>query len=117
VIIVLDFPDMSLSPNRKAGKHWTASKKAKDARAQAAFYSAKEAIAREGKPKSVSALEISFISPDKRKRDLDNLLSAIKCDLDFICRAIGIDDSVFNVVTLRRGYRKGLGQTIVRIIE
>ncbi len=115
MILCLPFPDMSLSPNRKNGKHWTTTKKAKDSRFTCAYYATLEAMARELKPANISALEISFIEPDKRKRDLDNMLSSIKQDIDGICKAIGIDDKCFDVVTLRRGYRKDDGYLIVRL--
>lgn len=117
MLIILPFPDMSLSPNRKNGKHWGATKQAKDNRFQYAYYATKEAMAQQVKPAHISALEISFIEPDRRKRDLDNMLSSIKQDIDAICKAIGIDDRVFEVVKLQRTYKKDNGQIIVRVGE
>ncbi len=40
-------------------------------------------------------LEITFYKPDKRRRDLDNCLSAFKAGLDGISLSTGIDDSKF----------------------
>lgn len=40
-------------------------------------------------------LGITFYKPDKRRRDLDNCLSAFKAGLDGISLATGIDDSKF----------------------
>lgn len=115
MVICLPFPDMSLSPNRKNGKHWTSTKKAKDTRYQCAYYATREAMAHEKPPTHITALEISFIEPDRRKRDLDNMLSSIKQDIDAICAAIGTDDKNFDTVTLKRGYSKSAGSLIIGI--
>ena len=40
-------------------------------------------------------LKITFFTPDNRKRDLDNLLAAMKPALDGMARAIGVDDALF----------------------
>lgn len=42
-------------------------------------------------------LDIMFYKPDKRRRDLDNCLSAFKAGLDGISLAVGIDDSKFKL--------------------
>jgi crossover junction endodeoxyribonuclease RusA len=38
-------------------------------------------------------MSITFYPPDRRKRDLDGMLSAIKSGLDGLADAIGCDDS------------------------
>ena len=40
-------------------------------------------------------LKITFYTPDARKRDLDNLLAAMKPALDGMAKAIGVDDALF----------------------
>ena len=40
-------------------------------------------------------MKITFFTPDNRKRDLDNLLAAMKPALDGMARAIGVDDALF----------------------
>jgi crossover junction endodeoxyribonuclease RusA len=47
-------------------------------------------------------LVVTFCPPDERKRDLDNMLAAIKSGLDGIADAIGMDDSRWEI-TMRRG--------------
>lgn len=47
-------------------------------------------------------LVVTFHPPDRRKRDLDNMLAAIKSGLDGVSDALGIDDSRFEI-TIRRG--------------
>jgi len=115
MIIKLDFPDFTLSPNRKNGKHWTSTKKAKDNRYQCAYYATKQALVAFKLPANTNTLKIIFIEPDKRRRDIDNCLSSVKSDIDGICAALGIDDKIFDTVILSRGYCKGLGQMIVEL--
>jgi crossover junction endodeoxyribonuclease RusA len=47
-------------------------------------------------------LLITFCPPDRRKRDLDNMLAAIKSGLDGVSDVLGVDDSVWDL-TIRRG--------------
>jgi len=114
--IILAFPDFSLSPNRKNGKHWTSTSKSKESRYQSAFYTTKQAMKNYTMPKIPHELNITFIEPDKRRRDLDNMLSSLKQDIDAICKALGIDDRVFDTVVLKRSYSKNDGLTIIEII-
>ena len=46
-------------------------------------------------------LTLRYLPPDRRRRDLDNLLSASKWMVDAIAETIGIDDSRFNYTNLR----------------
>jgi crossover junction endodeoxyribonuclease RusA len=102
--ITLPYPDPSLSPNRKNGKHWGATKAVKDTAFETGYYMAKVCYASE-KPESVpTPLTITFTQSDKRKRDLDNLLAASKPAIDGIAQGMGIDDSLFEPITLKRAY-------------
>ena len=47
-------------------------------------------------------LHLTFNPPDRRRRDLDGMLSACKAGIDGIADALGVDDSTFSL-TLRRG--------------
>lgn len=42
-------------------------------------------------------LKVSFRPPDKRRRDLDNMLSSIKAGLDGIADALGVNDQRFDL--------------------
>ena len=102
----LPWPNPALNQNRTTGKHWGRTsalrKKAKSdgfTLARAAdpgqqFYGILGDI----------AVTLTFFVPDERRRDQDNLLSACKQNLDGIALAIGVDDSQFEPVTLKRGY-------------
>lgn len=66
------------------------------------------AVAREAmdlawcRPNEGVHLRICFHPPDKRRRDLDNMLASIKSGLDGISDAIGVDDSQWSL-SLSRG--------------
>lgn len=92
-VLVLPFPNSVLMPNRSMGKHWTVTRPARNKAKSDAFYLTKQA-GWQGRDVS-GCLKITFYCPDRRKRDLDNLVHAMKPALDGVARAIGIDDSNF----------------------
>jgi crossover junction endodeoxyribonuclease RusA len=61
------------------------------------------------------AVTITFVQPDKRRRDRDNLLSACKPSLDGLAEAIGVDDSQFEPLTIRRRYGNKPGCVLVTV--
>ena len=102
--IVLPWPDSALMPNRRGGKHWASFQKKKEwARADGAdaARSALEGLfgasMAEGR---VVGVEIMFFEPDRRHRDLDNLLGAIKWHLDGVAKELGVDDKQFRPITI-----------------
>lgn len=101
----LPWPDPSLAPNRKNGKHWTATHAAKGKRLADARILTLQAMRQHDyvPPAGTLALVVTFHAPDKRRRDLDNLLAAMKADFDGVSQALGVDDQLFNPLTLRRG--------------
>lgn len=88
------WPDSKLMPNNAAGKHWSNTRKARDAYKQTGYCLAY------GQTITGRHLVIELYPPDKRKRDTDNCLSALKNLLDGICLALKIDDSELNPVTV-----------------
>ena len=92
-VLVLPFPDPVLMPNKSLGKHWTVTRAARNKAKSDAFYLTKQA-GWQGRDVS-GCLKITFYCPDRRKRDLDNLVHAMKPALDGVAQAIGIDDSNF----------------------
>ena len=56
-------------------------------------------VAQDGQP---IMLVLKYHAPDKRRRDLDNLLAMTKQGIDAISEGLGIDDSRFEF-TLKRG--------------
>jgi crossover junction endodeoxyribonuclease RusA len=57
-------------------------------------------------------LKITFYPPDRRPRDLDNCLAAIKSGLDGIADAWGINDRLFRPLTIDFGESVGATITI-----
>lgn len=115
MVIELPFPDASLNPNRKNGHHWAKTKNAKDVALKAGYYATLAVMAKEKTPAIPIPMTVTFIAPDKRKRDLDNLLASGKNYYDGIAKALGIDDSQFEPITLKRGYDKANPRMIVEI--
>ncbi|SOE49110.1 hypothetical protein ODI_R1848 [Orrella dioscoreae] len=46
---------------------------------------------------------LTFVAPDRRRRDIDNLLACMKSQMDGIAIALGVDDSQFRPITLDDG--------------
>jgi len=59
-------------------------------------------------------LSITFHPPDKRKRDLDNMLAALKAGLDGLSEAIGVNDYNF-AITIRRGEPVQYGAVNIKV--
>ena len=101
--IRLPWPDTSLMANRKNGKHWLSSHAAKVRARETAFFAAKEALGRNILTAAGQMpVSITWVAPNKIRRDLDGLLSAEKPRLDGIAAALGIDDSQFTPLILDR---------------
>jgi hypothetical protein len=113
--LTLPYPDKSLNPNRKSGRHWAVTKKVKDAAFEAAYYMARIAYASVTVPSEPIPLTITFVRKDKRYVDLDNLLSASKSMIDGIAQGMKIDDRYFEPITVKRGHDKDNSFTIIEI--
>ncbi len=103
--IKLDWPDTRLMPNRKNGKHWAATHVAIAQARDGAYRAARHAMA--GKVFAIDGrtpMRVTFVAPDRRSRDLDNLLAACKPHVDGIAQALGIDDKYFRPITVDDGF-------------
>jgi crossover junction endodeoxyribonuclease RusA len=109
--VTLGWPPSILSPNSRA--HWAkraiAAKKYKTA-CWALTLEAKLAAPAEGP----IDLDIEFVPPDRRHRDLDNMLSSAKALLDGVALALGVNDRRFRL-RLSVADRIG-GMVIVRVL-
>lgn len=117
--IALPFPSPDLMPNRRLGKHWGMTNQAKSKAYSDAYLLTYEAMqryqgqwTRTDKP---VAITLTFQPPDKRLRDLDNLLAASKAALDGVAAALHMDDREFEPVTLKRGPVGKPGALVVQI--
>lgn len=109
--ISLPWPPASLSPNARG--HW--SKKAKAAKRYRGdcrilcMASGLRQIKRD-----TLELSITFNPPDRRHRDLDNMLASLKSGLDGIADATGVDDSRWTITMTKGEPRRG-GAVVVKI--
>lgn len=96
----LPWPLSQLSPNARL--HW-----AKVARAKKQYRKACWATCLEQLPgqslspvgeKSGLTLKLTFVPPDRRSYDRDNLMARMKSGIDGMCDAMKIDDKVFHTV-------------------
>lgn len=98
MIIKLPFPAACLFPNRKNGTHFRKTLDVKEKQKADAYFLTKQAAAGYVAPDGYIALSLLFLTPDKRVRDLDNMLAASKALIDGMARALGVDDSRFKPV-------------------
>ena len=90
--LILPWPPKELSPN--AALHWAKKAKFKKLYRHTCWALALEAkIASPGGDKV--KLEITFYPPDKRHRDADNMVAAIKSGLDGLADALRVNDRCF----------------------
>jgi crossover junction endodeoxyribonuclease RusA len=113
VIIELPWPPSALLPNAASPGAWRVKQSAaKRYRADC------DILCRAGldKPEEIDRahLTIRFCPPDRRRRDLDNMLASFKQGLDAISTRIGIDDYHFGLTILRGEPVKG-GSVVVTI--
>jgi hypothetical protein len=111
----LPWPSAKLNPNRSKGLHWAAtSTLRKDAR-HVAMLLTRHAMPASTQPLGDVPLTITFVQPDRRARDRDNLLAALKPSLDGVADALGINDSRFEPVVIRREYGAKPGSVRIEI--
>ena len=116
ITVELPFPDRRLNPNNSKGKHWAATVALrKAARADAALLTRTVGAGVRFAAGQEVELAITFIQPDRRARDRDNLLAACKPMLDGVADALGVNDSQFEPVTIRREYGKKPGAVLIEI--
>jgi crossover junction endodeoxyribonuclease RusA len=104
-------------PNRKNGRHWGKTNGVKGKAYDDAYMLTYEAMQR-GAWANVTGrvpVVLTFHAPDKRHRDLDNLLAASKAALDGVAAALHMDDREFEPVTLKRGPVAKHGALVVQV--
>lgn len=92
--LILPWPARQLHPNART--HWAVkAKAAKAARATAHTLAAAAGWKRLHLPDGRLHLWIDAYAPDRRRRDIDGVLSSLKSAIDGIADALGIDDHRF----------------------
>jgi crossover junction endodeoxyribonuclease RusA len=94
--IELPWPPEALSPNGSHG-HWAKKRDAKK-RYRHACETATLLVTRGRKAMDVALrVHLQFVPPDRRSRDVDNLVARMKSGLDGIATALQIDDGLFRI--------------------
>ena len=117
--VVLGWPPTDLSPN--ARKHWAVVARAKKQYRKDCYSVSKEQLKKykkitENIPERL-VLEMTFIPPDRRSYDRDNLVARMKAGIDGLADALRINDKQFNTVisTMDQDYLGGFVR--IRILQ
>ena len=98
MIVILPWPHAGLSPNARVHRMKLVSLKRKY-RSQCAWECQIQNL------RKIDAeylhITITFHPPDKRRRDLDNMLASIKSGLDGVADIVGVDDSKWTLTIVR----------------
>ena len=113
MILEFPWPSKVLSPNSRP-HHFVKAREVKKARMDA-YYLTKANHYGELDGAKRLVVSFTFYPPDKRKRDLDNVFSAMKAARDGISDALHIDDSKWQPITLRWGETGRPGKVIVEL--
>lgn len=94
--VTLPWPPKELSPNQKP--HWAKKNKVAQEYKAACGWACKAAKLKAPDTDGKIFVWIDFYPPDRRRRDEDNAIAAMKHGLDGVAKAIGVDDSRFKLV-------------------
>ena len=112
-ILVLPWPPSELNPNRKRG-HWAKSHSIAKAYKDDCRWSCKEQGI-----KAISAERVHvtyyFYPPDRRPRDLDNIIASLKSAQDAVAAHIGVDDAKWQVTYKPLGQPAKCGSVVLQI--
>lgn len=116
MIVELSWPPSALRPNASSPGNWRLKQQAAKAyKADCAILCRVAGFRRMDDARDLH-VTVQFCPPDRRRRDLDNMLAAVKQGLDAVSEAIGIDDSRFGL-TLLRGEPCKPAKVVVTIAE
>jgi crossover junction endodeoxyribonuclease RusA len=104
----LPWPPSALTPNAKRRKHWRVYQPIANAYKLQCIMLVPATIP------DGTHLDITFMPPDRRRRDLDGMLGAFKHGIDAIASVLCIDDYEFSL-SLRRGEPIKGGKVMVTI--
>jgi crossover junction endodeoxyribonuclease RusA len=111
----LPFPPKELNPNKRHDRRAIAGIRAMYR--DTCFYLTKQACKSWTPIEGPVALRVTFVQPDERHRDVDNMLSASKSAIDGFAQALGMNDRQFNPLHVGWTRAKGAGAVILEIVE
>jgi len=117
-IAIPGLPPKECSPNARV--HWAVKMRSSRDWASSAFYCAVDARNRTGEPEKWRNLDnakvsVTFVLPNNRRRDVDNLISAFKSGLDSLVRCGILRDDDFKHIEL--SYKAIVGTEAMTIVE
>lgn len=90
----LPWPPSALNPNQR--QHWRRHAAAKKAyRLACGFHARHQGVG--CLPPAKLLVSLKFVPPDRRSRDLDNLIASMKAGLDGLADVLGVDDACFTL--------------------
>ena len=113
--VTLSWPDKRLSPNSRT-HHLQVNDVRRKVRAEAMWACKAARMSFPHLRDTGLHLRITFNPPDRRRRDIDNMLASIKSQLDGIADVIGVDDSLWDLTLIRGPVVKG-GCVVVEVVE
>ncbi|MEY2875253.1 MAG: hypothetical protein RLZZ373_2624 [Pseudomonadota bacterium] len=90
ILLTLPWPDRRLSPNSRG--HWRELAKAKQSYRSLCALTARSQGATPI-PAERLRVHMTFVAPDRRRRDLDNLIASMKSGLDGLADVLRVDDN------------------------
>lgn len=96
--VSLPFPARILFPNGRT--HWRIRARSAKAYRAAGYFYTKQELARSSVPESDERIgvQLAFYPPDRRHRDEDNCIAAMKSALDGVADALGVNDKRFHLL-------------------
>ena len=113
-MITLDWPPTELRPNARV--HFRAKAAVAKLYRETAYYRGEKHDLPLPEAGIEYAAVIKFYPPDKRRRDLDNMLASIKSGVDGLADALGINDRQLNPITIERCEPVKGGKVVVVIV-
>mgnify|MGYP003403650944 FL=1 len=104
-------------PNKAKGRAWAGLARIRTEQKEAATLCTMAALKTTG-AKAWSGnipLSLVYMAPDRRHRDLDNLLAASKSIIDGMAHALGVDDSRFKPILVDSVYAGGEGCLVAAV--
>ena len=111
--VELPWPSRALSPNARV--HWAVKRKATQAAKQYASAQTLHNLQGKNLPKTIRRISyrLTFLPPDRRARDEDNLVAQMKAYLDGVAIALDIDDRNFHLLEPRVGAPAKPGRVMI----
>lgn len=96
--LTLPWPPSALSPNTRHA-HWSQLARAKRVYRAACAITARQQGAGSMESREL-AVSLVFVPPNRRARDLDNLIGSMKAGLDGLVDVLGVDDSRWTLTAM-----------------